>query len=100
MFLPVRKQWGCGKSELFAINFRMLGEDFFDVSRQMSINFSMSRDRLLLAGTRIHIDVVIRAGSHEYATVSCDLADEIFSLHRAMVFIRCSSGTSSMAIRR
>jgi len=40
-----------------------------DVPRQVLVDLAVSRDRLLLARLRVHIDIMVAPGAEQYAAV-------------------------------
>lgn len=71
-----------------------------DVFGKSLIDLSVTRNGLLLAGSRIEVDIMLCTVPQQNTPRSCQLPQQGPALHRAMTFSPCSSGTSSMTIMR
>ncbi len=58
----------------------------------------LARNRLLLSGGGIEVDVVARAMAVQDTSGTLSLSDEVATPHRAISFMLWSSGTSSITI--
>jgi hypothetical protein len=77
-----------------------LGQYLLDVLCQVIVDFPVTWNWLLLARTRVEVNVVVGAGPRKNTAVLLDVSDEINMFHIAIGLMECSSGTSSMAISK
>ncbi len=62
-------------------------EVFTDVLGQDVVDLAVARDRLLLPGSGIDVDIVPAAMAHQYAAGSQQLTDQFVALQKAMSLI-------------
>ena len=71
---------------------------FFDMAHQNIINLGVAWHRLLFSVDGIQINIMAGTMPQQGTSLALQELDKSLSFHKAISFVSCCSGTSSMAI--